>query len=145
MGLNIVGFALVSATIAHDSPGHFRISERISAHQLSNPTVCGWIGVRVAPMTKAFADSLGMVEPYGAIFMRPQPGSPAARAKIEAGDVITAINGSPLSRASDFSKIISNWAPGSTVYLGTWRNGQRREVKLTLGSSKCRPEQGAGV
>src|SRR5262245_47510846 len=56
---------------------------------------CGWAGVRVAPMTKAFAESLGMAEPYGAIFDRPEPGSPAAAAGIQQGDVLTAINGSP--------------------------------------------------
>jgi hypothetical protein len=39
--------------------------------------VCGWIGVGVSPMTAAFAESLGMAEPYGAIFDRPEPGSPA--------------------------------------------------------------------
>ena len=33
------------------------------------------MGVAVSPMTAAFAQSLGMVEPYGAIFDRPEPGS----------------------------------------------------------------------
>ena len=35
--------------------------------------ICGWIGVEVRPMTRPFADSLGMTEPYGAIFDRPSP------------------------------------------------------------------------
>jgi hypothetical protein len=39
---------------------------------------CGWIGVAVSPMTSAYAASLGMVQPYGAIFEQPEPGSPAA-------------------------------------------------------------------
>ena len=39
--------------------------------------LCGWIGVAVSPMTAAFAESLGMAEPYGAIFEQPEPGSPA--------------------------------------------------------------------
>jgi S1-C subfamily serine protease len=41
--------------------------------------LCGWIGVGVSPITAAFADSLGMVEPYGAIFNQPEPDSPAAK------------------------------------------------------------------
>jgi membrane-associated protease RseP (regulator of RpoE activity) len=65
--------------------------------------LCGWMGVAVSPMTAAFAQSLGMAEPYGAIFDRPEPGSPAATAGIEQGDVLTAINGSPLMRSSDFA------------------------------------------
>jgi S1-C subfamily serine protease len=99
--------------------------------------VCGWIGVQVSPMTAAFAVSLGMAVLHGAIFDRPEPGGPAARAKIEAGDVITAINGSPLRSWSDFTSIISQKAPGTDVYLTTYRNTQLIQTRVTLGSSKC--------
>ena len=90
--------------------------------------LCGWMGVAVSPMTAAFAESLGMAEPYGAIFDRPEPGSPAATAGIEQGDVLTAINGSPLMRSSDFAGIISMMAPGTSVYLTTSRDSETREV-----------------
>jgi len=96
--------------------------------------LCGWIGVAVRPMTAAFAASLGMAVPYGAIFEQPEPGSPAANAHIEQGDVLTAINGSPLMRSNDFAGIISEMAPGATVYLAIWRNGEARQVTVTLGS-----------
>jgi len=99
--------------------------------------VCGWIGVQVSPMTTAFAVSLGMAVLHGAIFDRPEPGGPAARAKIEAGDVITAINGSPLRSWSDFAPIISMMAPGTDVYLTTYRNTQLIQTKVTLGRSEC--------
>jgi serine protease Do len=102
------------------------------------PDLCGWIGVQVSPMTAAFAESLGMAEPYGAIFDRPEPGSPAANAGIEQGDVLTAVNGSPLMRSSDFAGIISMMAPSTSVYLDTSRNGEAMQVKLTLGSAQCR-------
>ena len=105
---------------------------------------CGWIGVAVTPMTRAFADSLGMAEPYGAIFGQPEPGSPAALARIEAGDVITAINGAPVMRSGDFATMISAMAPGSTVYLRTFRDGQMIEVQVMLGSGKCPSEQRGG-
>jgi serine protease Do len=108
------------------------------AQQGQQAVVCGWIGVRVSPMTRAFADSLGMTEPYGAIFERPEPGSPAAGAHIEEGDVLTAINGSPLMRASDFAEIISMMAPGTSVCLNTWRSGEAMQVTVVLGSVQCR-------
>jgi predicted metalloprotease with PDZ domain len=97
--------------------------------------LCGWMGVEVRPMTAAFAASLGMAVPYGAIFDQPEMGSPAAKAHIEQGDVLTAINGSPLMRSSDFAGIISKMAPGTTVYVATWRNGEARQITLTLGSA----------
>jgi S1-C subfamily serine protease len=109
--------------------------------QAQDHHVCGWIGVQVSPMTTAFAVSLGMAVPHGAIFDRPEPGGPAARAKIEAGDVITAINGSPLRSWSDFTSIISQNAPGTDLYLTTYRNTQLIQTKVTLGSSKCPIQQ----
>jgi serine protease Do len=107
--------------------------------------VCGWIGVQVSPMTRAFADSLGMAEPYGAIFDQPEAGSPAADEGIQAGDVITAINGSPVMRSSDFAAMIAALAPNTTAYLSTSRDGQTIEVMLMTGAGKCPSEQHGGV
>jgi serine protease Do len=98
---------------------------------------CGWIGVAVSPMTAAFANSLGMVEPYGAIFEAPEPGSPAAHAGIQAGDVITSINGATIERSSDFAAMIAQMAPETIVHLATYRDGQRIELPVVLGSGKC--------
>lgn len=99
--------------------------------------LCGWIGVRVGRMTRPVADSLGMTTPYGAIFRRPEPGSPAAKAKIEAGDIITAINGNALQSWGDFAPVISNHAPGTTVYFRTFRDGQLIDRAVILRSGKC--------
>jgi serine protease Do len=96
-------------------------------------------------MTRAFADSLGMAEPYGAIFDQPETGSPAAAGGIQAGDVITAINGSPVMRASDFAAMIAALAPNTTAYLSTSRDGQTIEVMLMTGAGKCPSEQHGGV
>ena len=53
----------------------------------------GWLGVQVQPVTADIADSLGLKQARGAMVDNPQAGSPAAKAGIEAGDVITAVNG----------------------------------------------------
>jgi serine protease Do len=107
------------------------------AQRPATSTECGWIGVKVSPMTRPFADSLGLTELNGAIFDQPDLNGPAAQAKIEAGDVITAINGTPLESWSDFAPTISAMAPGTEVYLTTYRDGQLMERTVTLGSSKC--------
>jgi serine protease Do len=92
-------------------------------------------------MTLPFANSLGMVEPYGAIFGQPEPNSPAAHAGIQEGDVITAINGSSLRAASDFAGVVSGMAPGSLINLTTFRNRELKKVALLLGSSNCPNQQ----
>ena len=58
-----------------------------------------------------------MTELFGAIFDRLQPGSPATQAKIEAGDVLTTINGEPLRSWNDFELTIAAMAPGTTISL----------------------------
>ena len=98
---------------------------------------CGFIGVSVHPMSRAFAASLGMAEPYGALFGRPLPGSPAANANIAAYDVVTAINGVPLRSFRDFAPTIAAFAPGTTIYLTTWRNRQLIDRQVVLGAANC--------
>jgi S1-C subfamily serine protease len=115
----------------------YRVNVAVQETQNSKD-LCGWAGVAVSPMTTAFAESLGMAEPYGAIFDRPEPGGPAANAGIEQGDVLTAINGSPLMHASDFAATISMTAPGTSVYFNTSRNGEALQITLILGSTPCR-------
>jgi S1-C subfamily serine protease len=104
----------------------------------SMSTTCGSIGVSVRPMTASFAASLGMSVPYGAIFDRPVAGSPAAGAGIEAGDVLTTVNGNPLRKSTDFAGMIASMPPGDTVNLGIRRDGQLIEVALMVGQGKCR-------
>jgi serine protease Do len=99
--------------------------------------LCGWIGVHVGRMTRPVADSLGMTTPYGAIFRRPVPDGPAANAKIEAGDVITAINGNALQSWRSFAPIIAKHAAGTTLYFRTFRDGQLIERAVILRPGKC--------
>lgn len=108
-----------------------------------NSGTCGAIGVTVHTLSRAMAESLGLTQRYGAVFGEPQPGSPAARAGIQAGDVLTTINGKPLVRASGFSEEIAKRAPDTTVYLTTWRSGQMINVRVVLGSGKCPPARGS--
>jgi serine protease Do len=91
-------------------------------------------------MNRAVAVSLGMAVPHGAIFEQPQPGSPAARAKIHAGDVVIRINGRPLESAREFDERILAMAPGTTIHLRVFRNQHPISLTVRLGSTKC-PQQ----
>src|SRR4051794_27635851 len=61
----------------------------------------GWIGVQIQPVTKEIAESLGMKKPGGALVAEPQKDGPAAKAGIQSGDVITAVNDKPVADARD--------------------------------------------
>ena len=93
----------------------------------------GWLGVQVQPVTAEIADSLGLKQAKGAIVNNPQDGSPAAKAGIEAGDVITAVNGTAIKDSRDLARTISMIAPGASVKLDVWHKGETKTVTLALG------------
>jgi serine protease Do len=93
----------------------------------------GWLGVQVQPVTADIADSLGMKQARGAMVDSPQDGSPAAKAGIEAGDVITAVNGTQVKDSRDLARNISMMAPGSSVKLDILHKGEAKTVTVALG------------
>jgi serine protease Do len=93
----------------------------------------GWLGVQIQPVTAGIADSLGMKKAEGAMVDEPQDGSPAAKAGIQSGDVITAVNGTAVKDARDLARTIGTLAPNATVKLDMIRGGQAKSVSLTLG------------
>src|SRR5262245_21107450 len=93
----------------------------------------GWIGVQIQPVTSDIADSLGMKKAEGALVAEPQSNGPAAKAGIESGDVITAVNGEPVKDARELARTIGGLAPGNAVKLNVLHKGQEKVINLTLG------------
>jgi len=93
----------------------------------------GWIGVQIQPVTADIADSLGLKGTQGALVAEPQSNSPAVKAGIQAGDVITAVNGAPVRDARDLARQIGAMSPGSTVRLTVMQKGEQKTISVTLG------------
>ncbi len=93
----------------------------------------GYLGVQIQPVSAGIADSLGMKKVEGAIVDSAQPGSPAAKAGLQPGDVITAVNGTSVKDARDLARQIATLAPDSSVKLDVLRDGASRTVSVTLG------------
>ncbi|MCA6110265.1 Do family serine endopeptidase [Bradyrhizobium cenepequi] len=93
----------------------------------------GWIGVQIQPVTSDIADSLGMKKAEGALVAEPQANGPAAKAGIESGDVITAVNGEPVKDARELARTIGGLPPGNAVKLNVLHKGTEKTVNLTLG------------
>jgi serine protease Do len=94
----------------------------------------GYIGVQVQPVTQDIADSLGLKTASGALVAEPQSDGPAVKAGIEAGDVITAVNGTAVKDSRDLARQISTMAPGTTAKLDVLHKGEQKTVSVTLAS-----------
>ncbi len=93
----------------------------------------GWIGVQIQPVTPEIAESLGLKSVRGALVAEPQANSPAVKAGILAGDIITHVDGAPVRDARDLARTIGAMPPNASVKLTLMRGGAEQTVTLTLG------------
>ena len=91
-----------------------------------------WLGVQVQPVTAEIADSMGLKKAEGALVAEPQADSPAAKAGVVAGDVITAIDGAAIKDSRDLARKVGAMAPGSRVKMTLTRKGEVKTMDLTL-------------
>jgi serine protease Do len=94
----------------------------------------GWIGVQIQTVTPDIADSLGLKQATGALVSEPQKDSPAAKAGITSGDVITSLNDTPVHDPRELARKIGTMSPGTTVKLDVVHDGKSKAVTLTLGT-----------
>jgi serine protease Do len=95
--------------------------------------VRGYIGVIIQEVTPGLAKAFNVPEGKGALIGDVTAGGPAAKAGLQKGDVIEALNGQTVSNINSLRLEIASMAPGTVVHLKVLRNGQEREVAVTLG------------
>ncbi len=128
-----IGFAIPSGTVERvvNALEHGGVVER------------GYIGVQVQPVSADIAESLGLKSATGAIVDKTMPGTPAADAGLQPGDVITKVNGEEVKDAGDLTRQIGLMKPGEKVELSYMRDGAEKTVNLTLSLQK--PEKTASA
>jgi serine protease Do len=105
----------------------------------------GWLGVQVQPVTAGIAESLGMKDATGALVDEAQPDTPAAKAGIQPGDVITAVNGTTIKDSRSLAREISAMGPGSSAKLDILRKGESKSITVTLATMPNKPEKQANA
>ncbi len=93
----------------------------------------GWLGVAVQDVTPQMVTGLGLTTQGGALIGDVTPDSPAAKAGLQRGDVVVAIDGKPVADSRDLRMKIAESSPGTRVSLGVLRGGARREITAALG------------
>ena len=92
----------------------------------------GRIGVQIGPVAKDIAESLGLGKAQGALVSGVEAGSPADKAGIEAGDVITKFDGKTIDKVSDLPRMVGNTKPGSKSAITVFRRGSARDLSITI-------------
>jgi serine protease Do len=121
------GFMGISFAIPIDEAT--RVAEQL---RVSGRVQRGRIGVQIDQVSRDVAESIGLGRPQGALVRSVESGSPADKAGIEAGDIITRFNGQQIERASDLPRLVGNTKPGSRVNLTVFRRGAQRELAATV-------------
>ena len=96
----------------------------------------GSLGAQTQDITPNIAKLLGLKDNNGAVVTRVIPGSAADRAGLQVGDVLTAINGTPLENADQLNNAEGLLPADSTVTLSVLRNGTTRQVTAQLAPEK---------
>jgi serine protease Do len=96
--------------------------------------VRGYMGAQVQDVTPALARAFKLPTASGAALPMVEPNGPAAKAGLQAGDVVTAVNGEPVADANALRLRISRTAPGTVVRLTVNRAEGQREIPVTLGT-----------
>jgi serine protease Do len=95
--------------------------------------VRGWIGVSVQELTPELAKEFNAGEASGVLVADVLEDSPAAKGKLERGDIIVSYDGKPVANPTQLRTLVAETGPETTVTLVIVRDGRRREVRLKVG------------
>lgn len=107
-----------------------RVSDQLRA---SGRVTRGRIGVQIDQVTKDVAEAIGLGKPQGALVRGVEPGSPAEKAGVEAGDIIIKFDGKAIEKSTDLPRLVGNIKPGTRSMLTVFRRGSTKDLSVTIG------------
>ena len=97
----------------------------------------GWLGVAIQPFDRELAAYFGVPDETGVVVSSVTPQSPAARAGIQPGDVLTDFADATIEAENEedlgeFQRVVARIAPGEPAEIALLRSGERKKVRVTL-------------
>jgi serine protease Do len=93
----------------------------------------GWLGVQIQDVTRELAESFGMKKPQGALVAKVLPGSPAEKAELQIGDIITEFNGQPIESSGDLPPMVGITPINNKATLKIIRQGEVKTIDFKVG------------
>ncbi len=128
------GFQGISFAIPIDEAA--RVSDQLRS---TGRVTRGRIGVQIDQVSKEVAESIGLGKPQGALVRGVESGSPAEKAGVEAGDIITKFEGKAIERSTDLPRMVGNVKPGTKAAITVFRRGSVKELAVTI--AEIEPEK----
>ncbi|WP_299849236.1 trypsin-like peptidase domain-containing protein [uncultured Roseovarius sp.] len=132
-GSNGIGFAIPSALVAE-----FVAQARAGNERFTRP----WAGLSGQPVMADMAESLGLDRPGGIVISQVHPQSPFAKVEVQPGDVIAAVDGLPVNSPAEMIFRMSVAGMGDHAKISILRNGERRDVVVSLVPAPDEPARG---
>ncbi len=95
--------------------------------------VRGFLGVQIQPVSEEIAAGLGLPDTHGALVSEVRPGSPAEKAGMQVGDLITQFNDQPIREFRELPLRVSTTAPGAKATVVVRRDGKSRTLQIVVG------------
>lgn len=121
------GFMGISFSIPMDEA--VRVSDQLRS---SGRVTRGRIGVQIEPVSKEIAESIGLGKPTGAMVRAVEAGSPAEKAGVEAGDIITRFEGKVVDKAGDLPRLVGGTKPGTKSSMTVFRRGASKDLSIVI-------------
>ena len=93
----------------------------------------GYVGIGMEPLTPSLVRALHLRGTAGALLASVEPGSPAAKAGLEPGDVIQSVNGQKVLAPRDLALTVATVKPGDEARFHILRDGQDRDIDVRVG------------
>ena len=106
-----------------------RVSEQL---RVSGRVSRGRIGVQIDQVTKEVAEAIGLGKAQGALVRAVEPGAPADKAGVEAGDIIVKFEGKAVEKSSDLPRMVGSTKPGTRSTLTVFRRGAYKDLSVTI-------------
>jgi serine protease Do len=93
----------------------------------------GWLGVQIQDVTRQLAESFGMKKPQGALVSKIIPNSPAEKAGLQIGDIITEFNGQAIEKSADLPPMVGMTPINQEAKLTVIRQGDTETISFKVG------------
>ncbi len=121
------GFMGISFAIPIDEA--MKVSEQLRA---TGHVTRGRIGVQIGEVARDVAESIGLGKAQGALVSNVQSGSPAEKAGVRAGDIITRFDGQAIEKVSDLPRLVGGIKPGTRSTVTVFRQGKSHDLAITV-------------